>query len=260
MDPLNDLVLAASQLNLGFHCCDRCCKPRFVFRHGDPSEAELSAASKHKFYIVKKGAPNSEAIYTHWDSAKIHVLGISGALHESCPTADGAREIWARYCHENHHHHVPPPPPQPSSSSRPPRAATAVPRTAPPPYSPMTPPSSPRARQPATPTRPRPNVAATPERPTPARFYRVSGSPRVLINSRDAERELRAARNGSLLVGDSLSDVEDDDEPSVVGAVRFYRVFGSTRVQSNRDAALSELVETAAAGLLVGDTLDEVTP
>jgi hypothetical protein len=189
-----ELVRATANLCLGFHCCDFCCLPRFFFKPGDPSEAELSALSKHKFYVVKKGAPGSEAIYSHWcvtgprstlsthlpprDLAQPHVTRISNALHESCTTAEEARQIWARYCHNNHTH-----PP-----------ALAMTGTIPPPvYTPVTPPRSPQASA-ATPRMPRADsqrrAVATP-RPTshvPAtppqvRFYWVSGSPRVLIHA-----------------------------------------------------------------------------
>jgi hypothetical protein len=91
-----------------------------------------------------------------------------------------------------------------------------------------------------------------------------------------AEAELRASGAGSLLVGRSLADVKDDDEVAPHDAVHFYRVFGSPRVLNNRcvsyaslfrminvqdlcsDRAVMELVATQAAGLLVGDLLDDV--
>ncbi|KAJ6480695.1 hypothetical protein C8R47DRAFT_1218542 [Mycena vitilis] len=248
MAAVDDLVAAAAGLTLRTRCisrgCALCCQPRFVFFDDDPSEEELSASAKRKFYVVKKGRCGSEAIYSHWDLAKVHVLGISGALHESCGTADEGRQIWADFCHTNHQH---------ASTSR--RANTARrPGHAPPPYSPMTPPSSPRPA-PVTPTSPtsRPTPSATPER-----FYRVSGSPRVLLHASDAEAELRRSPGATLLVETSLEDIEDGDEVVPVDTVHFYRVFGSFRVQSSRDAALTELVNSQAAGLLVGDSLDGV--
>ncbi|KAJ7801517.1 hypothetical protein B0H14DRAFT_3489437 [Mycena olivaceomarginata] len=222
------LAHAAARLSLGFRCCDNCCEPRFVFLPGDPPEAELSASSKHKFYVVKKGAPGREGIYSHWDLAQPQVHRIRGALHESCSTADVARRIWADYCHQHHVH----------TDAHPP---------APPAYSPVTPPSLLRAvvtpssssRLSVTPTTPSRLRAppATPTTPAPSKFYRVAGTPRVLICSADAERELRAS-------GTTAS-----------GTLHFYRVFGSPRVQHSREAAVAELVATQAAGLLVGTSL-----
>ncbi|KAJ7830950.1 hypothetical protein B0H14DRAFT_2593075 [Mycena olivaceomarginata] len=240
-----ELVRATANLRLGFHCCDFCCLPRFFFKPGDPSEAELSALSKRKFYVVKKGAPGTEAIYSHWDLAQPHVTRISNALHESCATAtaEEARQIWARYCHNNHTH--------------PPALATTG-TISPPPYTPVTPPRSPQASA-ATSRMPRadsrryavPPTSHVPATPPQVRFYRVSGSPRVLIHAAAAEAELRdSGGTASLLVGTSLADVEDDDEVSVGDTPHFYRVFGSPRVQSSRDAALAELADTQADGLL----------
>lgn len=101
------------------------------------------------------------------DLAKTQVLGIRGALHESCPTADDARRIWAEYCHRNHSH--------------------GPPVSAPPAYSPVTP-SSPHAvvtpsSRPPTLIAPRTSsrIRTPPTTPTPPKFYRVAGSPRVLI-------------------------------------------------------------------------------
>ncbi|KAJ7353493.1 hypothetical protein DFH08DRAFT_956553 [Mycena albidolilacea] len=241
------LAHAAARLSLGFRCCDDCCEPRFVFLPGDPPEAELSASSKHKFYVVKKGAPGQEGIYSHWDLAQPQVLRIRGALHESCSTADVARRIWADYCHQHHAH----------TDAHPP---------APPAYSPVTPLSSPRAVvTPSSslclsvtttiPSRLR-APPATPTTPTPSKFYRVAGTPRVLIY---AERELRAlGTTPSLLIGKSLVDVEDDNNITPGGTLHFYRVFGSPRVQHSREAAVVELVETQATGLLVGTLLAAV--
>ncbi|KAJ7840490.1 hypothetical protein B0H14DRAFT_3458026 [Mycena olivaceomarginata] len=226
---LDGLVRATAALHLAFHCCDDCCQPRFVFLPGDPAETELSALSKRKFYVVKKGAPGGEAIYSHWDLAKTQVLSIRGALHESCPTADDALRIWAEYCHRNHSHGSPVSAPP---ASRPP--TLIVPRT------------SSRIRTPPT-------------TPTPPKFYRVAGSPRVLIGSADAEAELRASgTTTSLLVGRSLADVEDDDEVTSGDTSHFYRVFGSPCVQHSREAAVAELVAMQAAGLLVGTSLAAV--
>ncbi|KAJ7797382.1 hypothetical protein B0H14DRAFT_2618996 [Mycena olivaceomarginata] len=196
----------------------------------------------------RRGAPGGEAIYSHWDLAKTQVLGIRGALHESCPTADDARRIWAEYCHRNHSHGPP--------VSAPPAYSPA--------YSPVTP-SSPRAV--VTPSSRPPTLIAprtssricTPTTPTPPKFYRVAGSPRVLIGSADAEAELRASGTAaSLLVGRSLADVEDDDEVTSGDTSHFYRVFGSPRVQHSREAAVAELVAMQAAGLLVGTSLAAV--
>ncbi|KAJ7631948.1 hypothetical protein DFH06DRAFT_1337472 [Mycena polygramma] len=249
---VDDLSRATASLNINSR--SSLCEPRFILLPRDPSVAVLSSLANRKFYVVKKGAPGSEAIYSHWDLAKVHVLGVSGAEHESCSTEDRARAIWAEYCQANHHH--PPPRPPPRSPS-----GLVTQGRPPPPYSPMTPPSSPRVRLPdhtptRTPTRSRPTPA--PEPRTPEKFYRVTGSPRVLINAADAEAELRASANTGLLVGASLSDVEDDDEVTPVGAVHFYRVFGSHRVLNSREAAITELVASNAAGLFVGDTLAAV--
>ncbi|KAJ7880237.1 hypothetical protein B0H14DRAFT_3434495 [Mycena olivaceomarginata] len=236
---LDGLVRATAALHLAFHCCDDCCQPQFVFLPGDPAETELSALSKRKFYVVKKGAPGGEAIYSHWDLAKTQVLGIRGALHESCPTADDARRIWAEYCHRNHSH--------------------GPPVSAPPAYSPVTL-SSPRAvvtpsSRPPTLIAPRTSsrIRTPPTTPTPPKFYRVAGSPRVLIGSADAEAELRALGTAaSLLIGQSLADVEDDDEVTSGDTSHFYR----SHMYS--EAAVAELVATQAAGLLVGTSLAAV--
>ncbi|KAJ6511874.1 hypothetical protein C8R47DRAFT_1064587 [Mycena vitilis] len=248
MAAVDELVAVAANLTLRSPCsrgCASCCQPRFVFFDDDLSEAELSAAAKRKFYVVKKGRPGSEAIYSHWDLAKVHVLGISGALHQSCGTGDEARQIWADFCHNNHQH-APRSTPRRANTVRRPEAPP------PPPYSPMTAPS-PRPA-PVTPTSRR---LSTPSA-TLDRFYRVSGSPRVLIHAREAETELRSSLGATLLVEASLEAIEDDDEVVPVDTRHFYRVFGSSRVQSSREAALAELVDTAATGLWVGDSLDAV--
>ncbi|KAJ7792164.1 hypothetical protein B0H13DRAFT_2394071 [Mycena leptocephala] len=256
---VDDLVQATAALRLGFHCCDSCCTPRFVYLPDDPPEAVLSASSRRRFYVVKKGAPGGEAIYSHWDLAKPHVDGVSSAEHKSCSTADQVREMWARYCH-GHHSHSPSVPPA-APPARVPAHVSPSP-VAPPPYQPVTPPTSPRLRM-SAPTMGSPRPLATASvgnmvTPVPTKFYRVSGSPRVLIHAAAAEAELRASGAGSLLVGRSLADVEDDDEVAPHDAVHFYRVFGSPRVLNNRDRAVMELVATQAAGLLVGDSLDDV--
>ncbi|KAJ6493937.1 hypothetical protein C8R47DRAFT_1213619 [Mycena vitilis] len=252
----DDLVRAAASLTLGFRCCDRCCQPRFFFLPGDLEEEVLSRMSKRKFYIVNRGTPRKEGIYSHWDLAKVYVLGVSGAVHESCRTGDGARQIWARFCHNNHTHSTEttvrrPPPSTPASSPAPP-----------PPYRQHAPPTLPVVPSPTTRTSHWLQSSVTPRAPLsppatprPDKYYRVSGSPRVLIRAEDAEAELRATQNGSLLVGASLEDVEDDDEVTAVDTTRFYRVFGSPRVQRSRSAAVDELINTRAAGLLVGETL-----
>ncbi|KAJ7771166.1 hypothetical protein B0H14DRAFT_2632499 [Mycena olivaceomarginata] len=220
------LVHATASLTLEFSCCNECCKPTFFFLADDPTEEIISRSSKHKFYVVKKGSVGSEGIYSHWDVAKTKVLGISGALHESSPTADGARAIWARHCHRFHMHRSP----QPASAP------------APPPYqSRANAPSPPRS--PSTPTRAATSPLRSPAFPRtpsaltiPGRFYRVSGSPRVLINQNQAEAELLSAQGSTLLVGNSLREVEDDNDDEVIqaGGARFYRVFGSPRVGTSR--------------------------
>ncbi|KAJ7792514.1 hypothetical protein B0H14DRAFT_2623834 [Mycena olivaceomarginata] len=242
---------------LGFHCCDECCKPTFFFLPNDPSEEEISRAAKRKFYVVKRGTVGSEGVYTDWtnasrDIAKTKVHRVAGAAHESSKTADDARAIWARYCHRHHTHS-----PAMQSPARPP------------PYTPRahaTSPSTTRAgghtratpvvsRMASTAMRPMSSIPSTPVTPsTPRRFYRVSGSPRVLISRVDAEAELRSTGATSLSVGSTLADMEDDSALSPAGPT-FYRVLGSARVGTSRDAAVAELVETGARGLLVGNML-----
>ncbi|KAJ6514370.1 hypothetical protein C8R47DRAFT_1064128 [Mycena vitilis] len=250
-----DLVRATASLSLSFRCCDLCCQPRFFFLPGDPEEEVLSRMSKRKFYVVNRGTPGKEGIYSHWDLAKLYVLGVSGAVHESCRTGDGARQIWARFCHNNHTHSDETIAPRPPPSTPTPRSVPLR-NAPPPPYRRHMPPTLPAAtrtshRISVTPRAP----LSPPATPRPDKYYRVSGSPRVLVRAEDAEVELRATQNGSLLVGASLEDVEDDDEVTAVDTTRFYRVFGSPRVQSNRSAAVDELINTGAAGLLVGHTL-----
>jgi hypothetical protein len=70
------LVNATASIRLGFHCCDSCCKPTFFYLPDDPSEDVLSASSKRKFYVVKKGAPNCEGIYSHWCVAIVQSPGL----------------------------------------------------------------------------------------------------------------------------------------------------------------------------------------
>jgi hypothetical protein len=180
------------------------------------------------------------------DVAKTKVNRISNAAHEASKTADGARAIWAQHCHRFHTHSpslaaARPPPYQP----RAPAPSSGLP--------PSTPTSRSRRRPPSTPTVPQSPGVANPSTPTmPRRFYRVSGSPRVLVDRqvfyrmikfhfvltccrrRDAEAELLSAAGSTLLVGNSLEDVEDDDEVTLVGGARFYRVFGSSRVHTSR--------------------------
>jgi hypothetical protein len=71
--------------------------------------------------------------------------------------------------------------------------------------------------------------------PTPImKFYRVLGTPRVFVDREAAERELLSAAGSTLLVGNSLKEVEDDDKVGLVGGTTFYRVFGSARVHTSR--------------------------
>jgi hypothetical protein len=63
---MDDLVRATADIRLGFHCCDFCCEPQFFFWNGDPAEATVSALAQRKFYVVKKGTPGSEGIYSGW--------------------------------------------------------------------------------------------------------------------------------------------------------------------------------------------------
>ncbi|KAJ7912875.1 hypothetical protein B0H13DRAFT_2326931 [Mycena leptocephala] len=254
---VDDLVNATASIHLVFHCCNSCCKPTFFYLPDDPSEDVLSASSKRKFYVVKKGAPNGEGIYSHWDLARVQVEGMSSAEHKSCATADLAWEMWAAYCHEHHPHssdcRLAGSGPHPAPACPPPTPAAQP--------GPTTPASRPaarstgrRARPPYQPTAD--SAAATP--PTTTKFYRVSGSPRVLIHVGAAEAELRTSGASSLLVGRSLQEVEDDDEVTWGDTQYFYRVFGSPRVLNSCDRAVAELVATQAAGLLVGTSLDDV--
>ncbi|KAJ7367684.1 hypothetical protein DFH08DRAFT_946670 [Mycena albidolilacea] len=243
------ILRATANIRLTFHCCDSCCEPRFFFRNGDPTEETISALARRKFYVVKKGARGSEGIYSGWDMAQPKVSGISDALYISCRTANEARQIWAQYCHDNH--------PQ----CRPPTYTPATPPRSPPP--PVIIARSPPVLSPATPATPRRPArpplltAATPR--TPSEFYRVAGSPRVLISAAAAEIEFReAGETASLLIGQSLSEVEDDDDDTPSGRRHFYRVLGSPRVRNNRDDALAELVATGANGLLVGRSLRDM--
>ncbi|KAF8182183.1 hypothetical protein K438DRAFT_1750274 [Mycena galopus ATCC 62051] len=206
-----------------------CCTPPFVFRDDDPTEADLSALARRKFYVVKKGASGGEGVYSHWDLAEPQISGISGALHESCNTADQARQIWAKYCHQRHAHSTPEP--QLTRVSAPrvsaPRVSTRMSVASPPAYSPTTPPASPQLAT-TTPSRRRPQ-------PTPRQFFRVPGSPRVLLGADEAEAEWTSTGGtGCLLVVNTLADVEDDDEVVSSETRRFYRVFGSPRVQRSR--------------------------
>ncbi|KAJ7754135.1 hypothetical protein B0H14DRAFT_3512638 [Mycena olivaceomarginata] len=273
---VDDLANATAALNLGAHCCDSCCRPTFFFLANDPPEEVLSRSAKRKFYVVNKGAVGSEGIYTHWDVARTKVEGISDAVHESSKTANGACAIWADYCHRFHEHSAPQP-----STVAPLRLPIAPARTN----------ATPRRRVVDAPrafgyaanalksaVRPSPTVYAVQAHAitvhaahtlattrlkrhgaSPHKFYRVCGSPRVLIVREDAEAELRAGLGTTLLVGGSLEAVEGDDEVTLVGGgPMFYRVFGSPRVATNRDSALAELVATGAGGLLVGSSLAAV--
>jgi hypothetical protein len=51
---------------------------------------------------------------------------------------------------------------------------------------------------------------------------------------RQAEAELLSAAGATLLIGNSLQEVEDDDEVTLVSGATFYRVFGSPRVHTSR--------------------------
>ncbi|KAJ7808074.1 hypothetical protein B0H14DRAFT_3482699 [Mycena olivaceomarginata] len=76
---------------------------------------------------------------------------------------------------------------------------------------------------------------------------------------RPAEAELLSVAGSTLLVGDLLEEVEnDDDEVTLVGGATFYRVFGSLRVHTSCDGVIPELVARDAAGLWVGHLLAAV--
>ncbi|KAJ7687663.1 hypothetical protein B0H14DRAFT_3533942 [Mycena olivaceomarginata] len=262
--------------------------PRFVFLPEDPEEQQLSALAKHKFYVVKKGKPGSEGV----DLARPYVTGISDASHESCSTADEAREIWVYYCHQNHTHRNPPIAPPAYTTVTPPPftrrsysqdSSASVTRHSYPqdPSAPVTrhlyvqDPSAPRHLSLVLPRRQRAllelpssvrrgaHAPVSPNdflrgnellcEPSNRHFFRVTGSPRVLIRAATAETELLQAPHGaSLLVGSSLAEVEDD-EP-----ICFYRVFDSSHVHHSHEATLQLLIATQADGLLVGRSLGEV--
>ncbi|KAJ7814310.1 hypothetical protein B0H13DRAFT_1924904 [Mycena leptocephala] len=262
---VNSLVNTTASLRLRFYCCDSCCTPRFFYRPDDPPEDVLSASSKRKFYVVKKGAPDSEGIYSHWDLARVHVDGVSSADHKSCATADLAREMWADHCHEHHPHssnrQLPAPtappapgrPPAPSAPLTPPRARPpaplallTLPRARPPtPSALLTPPRATSSAQLPSASR----SAALTRRRAPPPAYEIAATPPTPTKAA-AEAELRTTGGDSLLVGRSLQEVEDDDEVTPGDAQRFYRVFGSPRVLNSHECAVAELVETQAAGLL----------
>ncbi|KAJ7312911.1 hypothetical protein DFH08DRAFT_973124 [Mycena albidolilacea] len=228
------LVNATASLSLQYQCCDHCCKPTFFFLPDDPSEEVLSRHSKCKFYVVKRGSVGSEGIYTDWDVAKTKVNRISNAAHEASKTADGARAIWAQHCHRFHTHS-----PSLAAARPPPIAAKHT-------YVEIkTPPTINAHSAPITRSRKSLHANNAPKI-----------LPRVREPARDAEAELLSAAGSTLLVGNSLEDVEDDDEVTLVGGARFYRVFGSSRVHTSRDTVVPEL--GTSAGLLVGRSLAAV--
>ncbi|KAJ7093349.1 hypothetical protein B0H15DRAFT_947485 [Mycena belliarum] len=220
---IDDLVVSTGALSLEFYCCELCCKPRFFVLPGDPPLQVLSSSAKRKFYVVSRGASGSEGIYSHWSIAGPQVTGVSTAIHKSCRTVDEGLEIWAAHCHKFHSHG--------DTLNIPNTVGVQQVSIAPPAYSPLTP---------APPPLPASPVQA------PRRFYRIPGSPRVLV---DRQGKCRA----------SLADVEDDGNDSSTTAFspsKLYRVFGSRRVQTNRGEAIAELVATHAGGLLVGSLED----
>ncbi|KAJ6493369.1 hypothetical protein C8R45DRAFT_928133 [Mycena sanguinolenta] len=243
---IDTLVQATSALQMGYHCCNSCCKPPFYFRANDPSEEVLSRAQ----WVQKKRLLR--------DVAYSKVDGISSAQHESVKTANGAREIWACYCHAFHPH----------SSSLPQTASIAGSSTgAPPPY--QAPPSAGAATSLTTPNRGGGALApATPVRVRPERFYRVAGSSRVLINRAQAKTEMRASGTSTLVFGDYLETVEDDDdddEVTPIGGLKFYHVFGNPNVRTNRYLFIihargshADLMASTVNGLWVGTSLEEV--
>ncbi|KAJ7805526.1 hypothetical protein B0H14DRAFT_2611296 [Mycena olivaceomarginata] len=72
------------------------------------------------------------------------------------------------------------------------------------------------------------------------------------VHREDTEAELRTSAATTLLVGRLLRAIESNDKG---GGATFYRVFGSPRVSTSRDAAVDELVQSQATGLLVGKSL-----
>ncbi|KAJ7866590.1 hypothetical protein B0H14DRAFT_3442307 [Mycena olivaceomarginata] len=229
------ILRATANIRLTFHCCDSCCEPRFFFRNGDPTEETISALARRKFYVVKKGTHGSEGIYSGWDMAQPKVSGISDALYISCRTANEARQIWAQYCHDNH--------PQ----CRPPTYTPATPPRSPPPasnncaFAAGTVPSDSRNSSPSC----SPSSSNGSHTTDPLRVLPCGGE-----SAAAAEIEFReAGETASLLIGQSLSEVEDDDDDTPSG---------SPRVRNNRDDALAELVATGANGLLVGRSLRDM--
>ncbi|KAJ7691089.1 hypothetical protein B0H14DRAFT_3532060 [Mycena olivaceomarginata] len=263
---VNDLVNTTAALNFGAHCCDSCCRPTFFFLSNDPPEEVLSRSTKRKFYVVKKGAVGSEDIYTHWDVAKTKVEGILDTIHESSKTANGARAIWADYCHRFHEHSAPQPrdvPIVPARTNATPRrrvvdahrafgyAANALKYT-------VRPSPTVYSAQAHAITVYAAHTLATTRLKRHGGFS-AQGTAHTLADREDAEAELRAGLGMTLLVGGSLEAVEGDDEVTPVGSgPMFYRVFGSPRVATNCDSALAELVATGAGGLLVGSSLAAV--
>ncbi|KAJ7096585.1 hypothetical protein B0H15DRAFT_946059 [Mycena belliarum] len=236
------LVAATSSLSLSTNCV-----PRLFLLPDDPPVEELLRVPKHKFYIITRGkSSDAEGIYSSWTLASPRILGVSNVQHESCANLKLALKIWAAYCRQWHDH--------PIQVLAPPSYNSPAPSLAcPPPGSGLaSPPSSPVACPAQTPPS------------TPRKYYRIPGSPRVLVDRKEAERELRKARATSLLLGSTLADIEDDDDgpatptstPSTPS--KFYRVFGSRRIQTDREAAIAELAASRATGLLLGDSLEAV--
>ncbi|KAJ7683548.1 hypothetical protein B0H17DRAFT_1137675 [Mycena rosella] len=218
--------------------------------------------SKHKFYIIKKGDLDGEAIYSHWELAKLHVLGASNVSHKSCKTWEEALTIWVCNCHQHHGHSTIAPPPyettQPASLWVPPPTPVCMPAS--PAHASVSPPLCTPLRMPTSPVHAPVSLCIPVHMPVslhnPGKLYRVAGSPHVFVIWAAAEAELQSTGATNVLVG-TLEQVEDNNGGT---SSRYYLVFGSPHVQINRADVMGELTSIGVAGLLVGDTLAKVEP
>ncbi|KAJ7795425.1 hypothetical protein B0H14DRAFT_2620963 [Mycena olivaceomarginata] len=226
------LVHATVSLNLEFRCCDECCKPTFFFLADDPDKEIISRNSKRKFYVVKKGSVGSEGIYTDCGRCSCHLgaalpsfphAPLSPTRVHGCPAAVPAHCSFAASTDYTVTIEAPPTINAHMLSN----FTHAITRTS-------------------------------------TNAFRADNSRKALSRVREpacpdqsAEAELLSAQGSTLLVGNSLQEVEDDDNDEVIqaGGGRFYRVFGSPRVGTSREAAVAELVAKNAPGLFVGHSL-----
>ncbi|KAJ7720605.1 hypothetical protein B0H14DRAFT_3520902 [Mycena olivaceomarginata] len=212
------LVHATASLSLQYQCCDHCCKPIFFFLLDDPSEEMLSRSSRCKFYVVKKGSVGSEGIYTDWCVSMLDYIHATDA--ENCRDVAKTKNPCAIATIATTANHALTTPPTINAHTGSGRIFNA-----------------PITRKP----------------------FHTDNGPKILSHvrkpARQAEAELLSAAGATLLIGNSLQDVEDDDEVTLVGRATFYRVFGSPRVHTSRDTVIPKLFATDAAGLLVGHSL-----